>query len=302
MWWVLALVIMNILWAASYTVMKAATGSLCPLAIIFWRMLIAAIILTAWCAFKRYHININRRDLIRISAVGFLSALSHLLVVTGVSYSQAADASMLYVVEPVWGILLATIVLREKFSALMSVGLLLIAAGIAVLSFSSTNDWNSWQGKTAIMGNLIIVIGLICEGSFSVAIKPVVHRYPAAVTLVLMLWSCVAFLAVPTLLFSPRAVPVTFGEWAEVTYLALFCSVVGYLGWIVIMRHIPINLMYFSIFIQPITGPVIAWFFLGEAINGGMIIAGSLLLAGMCSAFLSHLYKGNPSLIQVNQT
>jgi drug/metabolite transporter (DMT)-like permease len=257
--------------------MKIATGSLDPLAIVFWRMLIAALILTGWCIFKRYRFSISSRDFFRMCAVGVLSATSHFLVVLGISYSHAADASLLYVIEPVWGIVLASLVLKERFSPWMGLGLVLVIAGVIVLSLDAI-----------VVGNAIIVIGLICEGSFSVAIKPVVDRYPAAMIMTVILWTCVLFLAVPTFVMTSRIVPATVGEWGEIFYLAIFCSVIGYLGWIVIMRHVPVNVMYFSIFIQPITGPFIAWMIIGENIGTGLIAGGILLVCGMLSAIISH--------------
>jgi drug/metabolite transporter (DMT)-like permease len=278
---------MNVLWAGSYTVMKIATGSLHPLAIVFWRMLIAGLILTGWCVFKKYRFAISSRDFIRMCALGILSATSHLLVVIGISYSHAADASLLYVIEPVWGIFLASLVLKERFSPWMGFGLFLILAGVVVLSFDAV-----------VVGNAIIVIGLICEGSFSVAIKPVVDRYPAALIMTVVLWICIAILAIPTFLMTSRMMPTSIGEWGEVFYLAIFCSVIGYLGWIVIMRHVPVNVMYFSIFIQPITGPIIAWMVIGEHIGTSMIAGGTLLVSGMLFAIVSHTYTSRQKILE----
>lgn len=269
--------------------MKLATGNLHPLAIVFWRMLIAGFLLSAWCLIRGYSWRIARQDLLRMIAVGLLSATAHLLVVWGVSYSHAADASLLYVVEPTWGILLATIVLKERFSRWMGFSIALILIGVVLMTLTSQEVWGEWTGRMVSLGNLIIVAGLLCEGSFSVAIRPVVDRYPAPLTLTVMLISCVFFLFLPTLFMAPRFIPIGLGEWSQVAYLAIFCSVVGYLGWIVIMRRVPVNVMYFTIFIQPISGPAIAWMVLGERLTSEMILSGSFLITGLLIAITSHL-------------
>ena len=287
--WIAILAALNLVWAGSYTIMKMATGSLDAFAIVFWRMAISALVLIAWNLIKRTSWRIAPRDLMRMLMVGVLTASSHVLVVAGINYSHASDASLLYVIEPVWGIVLGTLVLKERFSRGMFAGLMLIGTGIVVMTLSSGGILAGAAGTTVWLGNLIVIAGRLCEGSFSVAVKPVVARYSASITLMVIVASAAAVLAVPALMVSERMVPATFGEWGEVLYLALFCSVAGYLGWIVIMRHVPVNVMYFTIFIQPLTGPLIAWFVIGERIDAGLLIAGVLLIAGMAFAVSSHV-------------
>lgn len=289
--WVSALIIMNSVWAGSYTVMKLATGSLSPLVIVFWRMLIAALMLMLWCFVRRYSWRIKTHDLGRMFFVGTLSAISHLLVVTGINYSQAGEASLLYVIEPVWGIILATLFLKERFSKLMGLSVILVFIGAAIISLNS-NSSHHISGMMAAVGNIIIAVGLICEGSFSIAIKPVINKYPVEVTLTIILFSSALVLFLPTIFVAPRVVPISQGEWIQILYLAFFCSVIGYLGWLTIMKHVPINVMNFSIFLQPIMGPFIAWLFIGEKITSAMLVAAIFLIMGLFIAITSHI-KGS---------
>lgn len=298
--WVSALVVLNVLWAASYTVMKVASGSLNPLAIVLWRMVLGAAVMGAVGLMRSSSFNVVLRDLPRLIAVGVLTAASHSFVVAGIRFSQAVDASLLYVIEPLWGIALATAVLKESFTRWMAAGLMLVMTGAIMLSLKAQGDaGRGFITGGAAWGNALIIAGLICEGSFSVAVKPLIHRYSAVVILTFVFGISAAVLIGPTLVVAPRVVPASIGEWSQIAYLAFVCGALGYCGWIRIMRHVPVNVMYFSIFIQPVVGAAIAWLVLGETITVAMLLAGILLMAGFTMAVKDMLFRA-PRAIPVD--
>lgn len=285
---VLLLAGMNILWSASYAIAKYGLGSLDPLSFIFWRFLIAEAAFLTWFAISRPSLKVRRADLLRIAAAGLLLGASNWLWVEGLALSQATDAALLFVFEPIWGIVLASIFLKEKLLPSTLVGLILVFLGLLALSEFDLRAFGLSNGRAG-WGNLLFVAGLFCEGSFSVVLQPLVRRVApeimmAGTTLVLL-----AVIGVPIAVRGSLLLPAEQGAWLSLGYLGLVCTVAGYTLWVKAMQRVPLVVMLFTIFIQPLAGPLVAAVGLGEKIDGRVIDGGALLLSGMAVAVVGHL-------------
>jgi len=286
--WISLLVMFNLLWAGSYAVMKFGTGSMDPLAIIYLRVVFAFLILAVWSWYKKYSFKIGFRDTMRIVIAGILTGASHFLVISGVNISQATDASLLYVFEPLWGIILAGLFLREKLRASTVIALFIILVGLARLSDFDLKAFG-WSDGGVGFGNVLIVIGLFAESLFSIILKPVAKRHSAAMVMTLVLF--VASVVLTPLMIGryESLFVINLSDVLVIAYLTILCTVVGYTGWVRIMKHVPVSVMIFSIFIQPIFGPLIAAATLGENIDARILTGGVFLISGMFVAVVGYL-------------
>lgn len=281
------LITINVLWAASYSVVKFGLGSMHAAEIVFWRFSLSALILAAIVLVRRIPMRLPRRDLAHALGAGIFLGLSHWLWVTGINLSQAADASLLYAFEPVLGIILASLLLRERLRATTVVGLLLVIAGILKLSRIDLATLSFGTGQTAV-GNLLIVGGIVCESLFSIVLKPVARRRSALLVTTIALAAASAILLLPL-----RGEISAIARWGTrealaIAYLVLICTVGGYTLWTRVMQNLPVGIMLFTIFVQPIAGALIAAATLGERLDARLLIGGALLLAGMGVAVIGH--------------
>ncbi len=283
------LILMNVVWSGSYVAVKIGLETMPPLALIFWRMGVSAIILCVWVFVKRIPFKLPKRVLVRVAALGTMTAISHILWVTGLKYTNASDAALLYTFEPIWAIALASIVLKERFRPVMGVGLLLSFTGLVILSRVSFSTIDQLFGASVAFGNMLIVVGLFCESSFSIVAKPLADKTSAAVAIAGALIVTDLITAVPLALSGEFAFPKTSTEIAAILYLSIPCTVVGYVLWIKTMRKLPVNVMCYTIFVQPIVGPVIAVVTLGETMGSRAFAGGAFLLAGVFVAVFSHV-------------
>lgn len=288
--WIAVLAGMNILWACSSVAAKFGLQSLDPMALVFWRFASALAILLGWLILRhrRSGVGIARRDVARIVAAGLLLGASNWLWVTGIQHSYATDAALLYVVEPMWGIVLAGIILREKILWTTFAGFGCVLFGLAALSGFDLGSFGFSKNNVGF-GNLLVVLGLLAEGGFSIVLKPLACRIPAPVTTASVL--AVALTVIAATLASRSAIPVPADAKAilAIGYLSIICTVIGYTLWMHVMRHVPVGIMLFTIFIQPLAGPVIAAVTLGEPLDARVFTGGALLLSGMAIAVGGHL-------------
>lgn len=286
--WIALLSGMNLLWACSYVVVKVGLGELDPLSLVFWRFAAALIVLLGIIAVRRPPVRLAGGGIARIAAAGILLGGSNWLWVEGINLSHAADASLLYAFEPVWGILLASIILRERVLWTTVAGLAFVLLGLGALSNFDLAAFGIGGGGVGL-GNLLVVLGLVCEGFYSVTLKPVARRSPALVTTAGTLLVALAVISIPIASRGALPVPARAGPLLAVAYLALVCTVVGYTLWVHVMKHVPVGAMFFTIFIQPLVGPFIAAAALGEAIDARILTGGAFLIAGMAVAVVGHV-------------
>lgn len=277
---------MNIFWGGSSSVVKAALLSIDPLSLVFWRFLLAAVVLFVVFLSNKPSFKFTKKDLIRVIFCGLFLAGSNFAWMTGIKLSFASDASLLYVFEPLSAILMAGIFLKEKLRKTIFVGLAFAVTGYVWLSgFDALAKTFSSEGVG--LGNFLVVLGLLCDATFSVVMKPLgkgTSSVAAASIAVLVAFISMAIPAAFTGLELPRTGPSIFA----VSYLALVCTVVGFTLWIFVMKKIPLNVMLFTVFVQPIVGPIIANVFLGEKIDERLIVGGIFLLTGTFIAIWGH--------------
>lgn len=276
---ILFLAFMNVIWAGSYTAMKFGASLLSPLEIAFLRLSVSFFIMLIWFFACSSWQKVDKRDLKRIILAGFFVAVGQWLTITGVHLSKASNASLLFAFEPIMGILLATIILKEKTRPSYYVAMFLALVGLFVLSNPSKLD-----PPELGIGNLLVVAGILCEVLFSIILKPTSRRVPAMQ--VTLIWLAVATVTI-FFPFSTRISEIKFsgaGDFFVIGYLSILCTVSGYWLWVKFMEKIPVSIMYFTIFLQPISGPVIAWIFLKETPSQRLLFAAVFLLAGLATA------------------
>lgn len=286
----------NIIWAGSSSVAKWGLSGMDPLIIAFWRLLVAASIFTIYCFIRRGGFKFTRTELLRTSFAGFADAIYHWFWIVGLSYSYAVDASLLYVVEPIGGIFLAAIILREKLHRSAVAGLILVIIGVTVLSHEPSVVGAA--PSTRAVGNIIMIAAMLCECMFSILLKPIAAKQPLSQIMAIAMWSAALLLLIPIALRGGVIMPHTLKDVAAIGYLSVFASVIGYALWIFAMRYLPLSIMTFSQFTNPILGPLVAWFFLGERIGADCIIGGTFLIGGMVFAVGGYcrIAKGKPAM------
>lgn len=273
----------QVVWASSYVAMKVAVGEMPVGGVVFLRYGIASLgFLAIWglTTFPRF----ARRDLALIAALGvFNFALTPILQVTGLRYTQAIDASILISFEPLITVLAATIALRERPTRRTMLALLLATMGLMILSGVSLPGGGGSR-QIRLIGNLLFLAGLVFEAAVSVGGRALGPRYRADHLIGAMMMA--GFLA-GAAVNAPTLGGMDFGQitwqgWSAVLFLGLGCSIFTYVVWFRVLKVVPVNQVALSLFIQPLAGTLLGSSLLGETINlrtllGALLICLSLI-------------------------
>jgi drug/metabolite transporter (DMT)-like permease len=272
------LVVMNCLWAVSYTAFKVLSPWLDAGGVTTLRFgLAGAVLLLCWPWLPG--LAPRGRDLIRTAIMGVIAlSLAQRLQVAGVQLGKATDSSVLIALDPLVSSVGAAIFLREHIAARRWIGFLLGLTGALVMA----EVWRPDFRLPALTANALLLLSFVCEAAYSVMGKPMLARAGLFKILTIALLAATAVnLSVdgwPTL---HAAATMPLRAWMIVAYLSLICTVAGYSLWFLVIREAEVNVAALTIFIQPVVGAAVAVVWLGESLRWGQLWGSLVIVAGL---------------------
>jgi drug/metabolite transporter (DMT)-like permease len=260
------LVLCNLFWAGNWVTGRAMRESFGPVALNFWRWLIAALILAPFVLpeVRRQWPVIRRewRILVALSLSGVV--LFQSLVYLGLRNTYAINGVLINSTLPVFMIAMAWAFHRDTVTSRQMAGMVLSLAGVVVIV--SRGDLSNWNHLSLNLGDFWVLLAMPVWALYSVLLR----RRPAelgGMPLVLVL----AAMGLPVLgagyalelLWIPQQAP-TLPAIAGVLYIALFASVAAFACWNAAVAALGPNVAGFSIHLLPAFGTVLAILVLGE--------------------------------------
>lgn len=287
--WVL--IAANLLWAGTYVAGKEALRALSPIELNGLRFGIAALLLLPVLVFGRGRMRIGRRDLPRLALLCLLGfVLNKAAEYTGLSMTTASDNALLIASESIFTALLGWVLLREPLRRHSTAGLLVGAAGVYVVIMQGLNAPHL-GGGTRLTGDLLVLLALVFESLYTVVGKASLTRYPGLlITAASIVGSVTVWIPAAAIDVAHSGLPqMTGATWACVIYMAVFPTVLAYLGWMLALRHVDAASAATTLFLQPLVGTALAIALLGEhpswgTLGGGLCIVAGVWLAGSAEA------------------
>jgi drug/metabolite transporter (DMT)-like permease len=277
---VLAVAILQTVAGACYPIAKYGLSIIEPFTFAFYRFLISSVVLLVMAAFQKHDRAIERGDWWRIVLLGILVIpLNQTLFLVGQAMTGAGHGAFLFSTTPIWVFLLAVIHLKEKATWRRGVGIVLAASGVTLIMWSGLARF----GTDYLVGDLIIVVSVIAWGYYTILGKNLVRKYGALRTTAYALASGSAIYFPFGLYFALKYdySQVTPGAWGSVLYMALGLSVLVYVLWYWLIKHVEISRVAVYHNIQPIWAATVAYLFLHESLSPDFLIGGTLIVAGV---------------------
>lgn len=208
---------------------------------------------------------------------------SPLMQFVGLETAQAMDNSILVATEPLITVLLAWGILGEKMNRDHFVSMSLAFTGFL---FFSGIIGGSTAGAISV-GMMFLVFAQIGEGAYSVFSRKLVVRYQPTAILGTALAMATLILSGFVYLFDqfPRVEQVGLDQLGATLWIGPIGSTLTYLIWAMVARTVTVPAMAITLFVQPIGGALVGYFFLGEGLTAGRAFGAFLILLGI--AYLS---------------
>ncbi|HEY8203968.1 MAG TPA: DMT family transporter [Pyrinomonadaceae bacterium] len=276
----IALIAVQVMFATWPVLGKIALRTLPSLSLVGFRVLGAALALTALGLVTRKLGRIARKDWALLVASSLLGiVLNQWLFVKGLALTTAVNATLLGTTIPVFTLLVSLVLGNDRASVRQVIGILLAGAGVVYLIGPERADLS--HGSR--LGDLLIITNSLCYGTYIAISKRLVSRYNALTVITwIFLVGCVPAVpvgAVSLSRISVAAVPVSV--WVAVAYIILFATVVCYYlnSW-ALARVAPSTVAVY-IYLQPLIAFSIAPLILGEKVSSRVIVSSLLVFAGV---------------------
>lgn len=254
----LALFAVSLIYAATFTVAKLAMPTYVkPFAFILMRVSVATVCIYLFHRkFVKGAIK-DKSDLgpLLISAI-FGVAGNMLLFFKGLSITSPINASVLMLNTPIFVLLFASIMLREKLGLAKIAGILIAGFGALMLMGGSKFQFN----KETVWGDVFVTLNAIIYAFYLVYAKRLMQKYhPLTVTLYSFFFGF--FLVLPFGL--NQAMEIDFAElpltiWGAIAFVTVGATFLTYVFNAYALKHASSSLVGSYIYLQPVLATLIA--------------------------------------------
>ncbi len=249
------------------------------------RMIISAMVLLPLLIALRKDLNLTRRDLPQLALLAIIGiVMAKTLEFGGLAFSTASDVALLITSESIFTAVLSWLLLRERFKPMTGFALLLGLLGVyLIVERSLIPNIPSGGGALRILGDVLVILGLICEAFYTVRGKSLLVKHPPLlITSAAIVGSALVWipLAGGEVIYSGWH-PLSVTAWLCLGWLALMSTVVAYLAWFKGLEKIDGSAAASTLFVQPLLGTILAIMLLNDQILPTTIIGGIFIVVSV---------------------
>ncbi len=277
------LIFQQIIGSLAFPVSKYGLGFIEPFTFAFFRFVLSSVLLTLIVKVRTYDRAIESRDRWRLFGLGVLIIpLNQTLYLWGQSMTAAGHGALLFATVPLWIFILALVHLKEKPIWRRVVGVVVAMSGVVTIMAAGAIE----IGKEYLFGDLIILVAVVAWAYYTVLGKPLVEKYGAFRTTA---WALVS----GSILYFPFGLyrafvfdysGATIGGWLSVVYMAVGTSIIAYVLWYWVLKHMEASRIAVFHNIQPVIASAVAYIFLNEPLGWPFVIGGVIALTGVIIA------------------
>jgi drug/metabolite transporter (DMT)-like permease len=271
-----ALVALAALWGSSFLFIRVAVPSFGPAPLAAARVALGAVLLAAFARLARRPLALRGHAARLLVLAALNAALPFVLIAAAELRLTASFAAVLTATVPLFAAAFGAVWLGERLTPGRVAGLLAGVGGVAVLV--------GWS-PVPLTRPTVLAIAAMLAGSASYAAAGIYARrrlsgVPTHTLALGQQLGALAWLLVPSLIWTPRAVPPPVALLA-VAALGVFSTAVAYLLYFRLLERIGPTRTSTVTYLLPIFGVLWGALFLGEAVTAGMAAGFGLVLASV---------------------
>ena len=274
------LIVLSLIWGMAFVAIKAVVTELSPVNLALMRWFVADIpFLLLLPVIGRPKVPLEKKDLPRLVVVALANVAGyHIPLYYAETTISAGMSALLIAFGPIFIAVLSYLLLNERASRRVLVGVGLATLGTVVLSVGSI----SASDLSAYSGIFEALFTALCYALFTVLGKPLVHKYGSASTTILAgLIGTAAMTPLISGSFISQVESLSFFGWAGVLYLSLFSTVFGYLMFYAMVSRGAVTRLSIQLYLIPVVSVIGGALLLGESITVSVLLGGGMMLAAV---------------------
>ena len=265
-----------LLWAANFPATRYVLQDYSPGSIALLRSLVAVVVMSVAAIAKKIRMP-RKKDLPMFALSGFTGVfLFTFLINTGARYVESGVGSFIVNSAPVFTLIFAILLLKERAKPICWVGVLLSLCGLIVIMV------NQIAGLEFNIGVFLLLIAAIVTSLYNIILRGLLKTYSS---IEVALYSLIPA-TVCMLVFIPEAVrdipESTLSANIFLVLLGVFPAAIAHLAWAYALSRAEktTNVTVF-LYLIPFIATIIGFFWLGETLSIWSFIGGVVIIAGM---------------------
>jgi drug/metabolite transporter (DMT)-like permease len=249
-----------------------------PLAIAFYRMALATVLLTpAALLWKRREIfAFTGRELMMLGLGGLFLALHFGAWISSLRYIPIATSVVLVNSHPLFVVIASFLFLGQKPSRRSLLGTLIGLVGMLIISSDGLS-----HAEFALKGDLLAILGALAVVGYFIIGSKVRSRVSLLAYVTPLYAVCSLFLLIWTLAAGDRLYPYSPTVWVYFLALAIVPTILGHTVFNWAIKHVApatISLVFLG---EPIGASILAFLFFGQKPSVATFLGGALILSGI---------------------
>lgn len=276
-------------WAITFVWYKIAYETYRPYEVVFFRLLLAVIILFAVMLIGRKWEKIAGKDILRLMGVAFFEPFLYFNgEANAMQYVSSSLASIIIATIPIFAALGAWLLLKERLSIYVILGVIVSCLGVAVMSFGSG------ELKATLTGIMFLTLAIFGAVGYSLLVRPLTLKYS---TLTIVAYQSLF----GTLYFLPMFLIIDGSHFMNVTHslrgiytiiaMSLFATIGAFVLFTDVIRSLGVAKSNIFTNLIPVFTVVLAFLILGDQIGIRTIIGLTLTLLGLLLSQYADLKK-----------
>jgi drug/metabolite transporter (DMT)-like permease len=277
------LLLMILIWGTNFSVVKVALRDFPEIPFNATRLVVATAVFLGAIRWTRDDARprppLTRTDWIQLLFLGLVGTfLYQLCFVAGVRRTSVGNGSLIVGISPIVIALMSAVAGHERISLLRWAGVFMALVGL----YFVVGQGVEFSPQT-LRGDLLMLGGVVCWATYSVASQPILKRHAPLVVIGLTFSigaACYVLMMVPTLM------EVNWGgvsgfSWFLMVASALLALNLSYWIWYTGLKRLGGSRTSVYSYLTPIVAMIVAAIWLGEPISGNQVAGAAAIFTGL---------------------
>jgi drug/metabolite transporter (DMT)-like permease len=277
------LVLVTLFWGGNWVVGRALNQNVPPVALAFWRWMVALALLLPFAAaplardWPRIREHWKSLALLGLLGTGMYNVLAY----GALQYTTATNGALFNSLLPILIIVLSRLILGHKLTGRQSAGVAVSLCG--ALLIIARADLATLTQFDLNRGDVMLILGMLVWALYTVALR----WRPEGLHPLSFLAAIIAFglaACVPLYLWeiaSGRLIVATTGALAGIAYAGVFPALLAYIFWNYSVQRVGPNIAGLFTHLVPVFGVFLSAIFLGESLHAYHLGGMALVFAGI---------------------
>jgi len=276
----IAVLLTNFFFATNLSLVKHISPSMIgPYGVNLLRVGVTLVLFWLLWMFSKKDAGIDRKDIPRFVVCALTGVvINQMLFIKGLTLTSTIHAALLMLITPLLISVLALWWLREKFTYIKLLGLLLGVGGALLLILS-----RDASGVASVSGDLLILVNAISYAIYFIMVKPLTSRY-TPLHVIRWVFTFGFVLIVPFSWQDAQQAAwqsATLSQWSALASVVICGTFLTYSFNSYSLKHLGAATTGSYIYTQPVFAAIIAALFLHEGFSIEKAVAGALIFGGV---------------------